>query len=64
MAKTYYEIAADITQELIKARGVAVSGVDSAASVVTNYASSHLSDESAVIAYKRILQAVKDGFND
>ncbi|OMD03462.1 hypothetical protein MKX34_17290 [Paenibacillus sp. FSL R5-0636] len=64
MAKTYYEIAADITQELIRARGVALSGIDSAASVVTTYAQNHLSDEAAVKAYKEILQAVKDGFND
>lgn len=61
MAKADYELAAEITQELIKARGIAISGVDAAHSAIASFTQVHLSAEAVADAYKVILKGVREG---
>ncbi|MNO69019.1 hypothetical protein D3C76_598660 [compost metagenome] len=62
MAKTDYEIAGELTQELFKARGVAISGANVSAGV-HNYTNDLLTAEAVASAYKLILQGVREGIN-
>jgi hypothetical protein len=57
MSKPYYEIAAEITQDLIKARGNAISGIDNAGTQ-SNLMNQFLSDAAVASAYKAVLNAV------
>ena len=57
MSKQYYEVAAEIVQEIIKARGQAIAGSGSAAALTREL----LSDEAIATTYKAILNAVEQG---
>ncbi|MEK5415237.1 hypothetical protein [Paenibacillus sp. FSL L8-0708] len=63
MAKYDYEIAGELTQELIKARGVALSTSQSAAAQVSAVAKEILTAEEVALAYRTILVAVREGIN-
>ncbi|HEY2491797.1 MAG TPA: hypothetical protein VGI33_02565 [Paenibacillus sp.] len=63
MSKSDYEVAGEITQELIRARGVVLSGADSSRTAAINYVNTVLTAEQIAEAYSVILQAVRKGFN-
>jgi hypothetical protein len=61
LSKPFHEIAAEILQEVIKARGNALQGIgsSSAATAINNI---HLLEDEAIVAsYKAILTALKQG---
>lgn len=60
MPKLDYEMAGELTQEYIKARGVALSGGDTTSVAVKSV----LSAEEVVNAYKIILEAVQDSMKE
>jgi len=57
MSKSTLEIAAEIVQELLKARSQAISGIEHVAST-RNLIEEYLSDEAVVKTYKEIFKAV------
>lgn len=59
MSKTFYETAAEIVSELLKARGQAIAGIGHAAATV-DLIDKYLSNEAVANAYKEILKAINE----
>lgn len=57
LSKASYEVAAEVVQELLKARGQAISGINS---IVTQneLINKYLSDEAVAAAYKVAIDAI------
>ncbi|MFC3802695.1 hypothetical protein [Cohnella sp. GCM10012308] len=61
MGKTDYEIAAEIVQEVIRARGVAISNTgNSSVSATGSLITTYLSDTAVSALYKTILKSVSE----
>lgn len=59
MSKTFYEVAAEISQDVFKARAQAISGIEHIPTQ-EKLISQYLSDAAAVSTYKEILKAVNE----
>jgi hypothetical protein len=64
MAKGFYEVAAEIVQEVIKARGQAISGAGSTGAWQKDLSAIYLSDDAVVELYKKVLKTVEGSHND
>lgn len=63
MAKPTYEVAAEIVQSVVEARGAAITSQGTPSGMVGNLINTHLSDEAVVSLYEKVLKSLNDSFN-
>lgn len=61
MAKTFYEVAVEVIQEVVNARSQAIAGIDSV-SVKKELIEKYLSDEAVAATYNTVIKTIKENY--